>query len=64
MNLQQDEYVGVLSRNAGVRIVLKDQREMPFPAEEGVTLAPGLSAHIGIRKVSSLAVLAFSFVFV
>ena len=52
-NLEQEEYARLESETAGVRIVVKDQGEMPFPAEEGISLPPGFSAQIGLRKVSN-----------
>ncbi|XP_031573625.1 amiloride-sensitive sodium channel subunit gamma-2-like [Actinia tenebrosa] len=49
--VKQEEYVDQLSQEAGYRIVISPQGEMPFPFEEGISVAPGQSMSIGIRKV-------------
>ncbi|PFX34958.1 Degenerin unc-8 [Stylophora pistillata] len=49
MNIQQQEYLDTTS-GAGVRVDISDQGQMPFPLESGVSLAPGFSTMIGLKK--------------
>ncbi|XP_068740271.1 amiloride-sensitive sodium channel subunit alpha-like [Montipora capricornis] len=51
LNIQQDEYLGAFAEEAGVRIDISNQGEMPFPREKGLSVAPGFATSIGIRKV-------------
>ena len=51
LNVEQDEYVGLLTPEAGIRMDISTQGEMPFPMERGVSLAPGYATMIGLRKV-------------
>lgn len=55
--VNQDEYVDQLSPEAGYRIVISPPGVMPFPFEEGISVVPGLSTSIGIRKVTNLSLL-------
>ena len=41
-----------LNVEAGVRVLLSDQEVFLFPVEEGFSVAPGVSASIGIKRVS------------
>ena len=45
------QYVPHIS-HAGARVVILDQRELPFPDEEGINAVPGTSTTIGVRRVS------------
>ncbi|XP_022808058.1 amiloride-sensitive sodium channel subunit alpha-like isoform X3 [Stylophora pistillata] len=51
LNIEQGQYIGSLTQEAGVRIDISDQGEMPFPLEKGLSLAPGYATSIGMRKV-------------
>ena len=51
LNVEQDEYIGALTPEAGIRMDISTQGEMPFPLEKGVSLAPGYATMIGLRKV-------------
>ena len=51
LNVEQDEYIGLLTPEAGIRMDISPQGEMPFPMERGVSLAPGYATMIGLRKV-------------
>jgi len=35
-NVDQDEYIGELAESAGLRVVVHDQKRMPFPEDEGM----------------------------
>ncbi|XP_068684972.1 amiloride-sensitive sodium channel subunit alpha-like [Montipora foliosa] len=43
------QYVPQIS-HAGARVVILDQRELPFPDEEGINAVPGTSTVIGVRR--------------
>lgn len=51
LNVEQEEYIGVLSPEAGIKMDISTQGEMPFPLERGMSLAPGYATMIGLRKV-------------
>ncbi|XP_068740274.1 amiloride-sensitive sodium channel subunit alpha-like [Montipora capricornis] len=50
LNVEQDEYIGLMSPEAGIRMDISTQEEMPFPMEKGLSLAPGYATMIGLRK--------------
>ena len=50
-NIEQDEYVPDLSESAGIRVLIHDRGEMPFPEDKGVDISPGRLTSVGIRKV-------------
>ncbi|XP_043914086.1 amiloride-sensitive sodium channel subunit gamma-like [Protopterus annectens] len=49
--IQQIEYVRDISHAAGIRLLIHDQAQMPFPEDEGVNIPPGAETDIGIMKV-------------
>ena len=51
LNIQQDDYVSHAVDSAGVRLVAHAQNSMPFPEDEGLTVAPGMATFIGLSKV-------------
>ena len=53
LNIEQEDYIGVLTPEAGIRMDISTQGEMPFPLERGVSLAPGYATMIGLRKVNT-----------
>ena len=52
LNLQQDEYISLGGRDAGVRVIITPQDRRPLPDEEGITIAPGVISSISLRFVS------------
>ena len=54
LNIEQDEYLDSFTPEAGVRVDITNQGQMPFPLERGLSLAPGFSTAIGLRKVSTV----------
>ena len=52
LNIQQDEYIGAFTEEAGVRVDITNQGEMAFPRERGLSAAPGFATSVGMRKVS------------
>ena len=53
VNIEQLDYVSVLSQEAGIRVFIGGQREMPFPYEQGISVSPGFSTAIELRKVNA-----------
>lgn len=53
VNIDQDEYVKEVGDTAGLRLVVHPQKRMPFPEDEGITLATGYATSIGLRQVST-----------
>jgi hypothetical protein len=51
LNIEDHEYLGELTEEAGVRVVLHEPGAMPFPYEEGFSVAPGMATSVGITKV-------------
>ncbi|KAM5146528.1 epithelial sodium channel subunit gamma-like [Mantella aurantiaca] len=49
--IQQIEYVKDMTHAAGIRLLIHDQSQMPFPEDEGVNVPPGAETDIGMMKV-------------
>ncbi|XP_032233718.2 degenerin deg-1 isoform X2 [Nematostella vectensis] len=54
LNAEQHEYVGQLSHEAGMRVLISTQGEMPSPLEKGISVSPGFSTTTGIRLTNIL----------
>ncbi|KAJ7385275.1 ligand-gated sodium channel [Desmophyllum pertusum] len=54
--VNQNEYIPSLSQEAGVRVLLTAQRNIPFPVDEGFTVSPGFATSIGLRKLNIVRV--------
>ena len=50
--VEQIEYIKSVSDSAGLRLAVHDQRSMPFPEDEGVSLGPGTKTFVGVKRVS------------
>ena len=51
LKIEQEEYIPELSQAAGVKVVVHQQGQFPFPNEEGYFASPGHSTAIGLSKV-------------
>ena len=51
--MQQEQYIGALTVEAGIRVLLHDHGHMTFPYEEGFSVSPGMATSVGIKKVRS-----------
>ena len=40
-----------LTEEAGVNVIIHNAKQMPFPYDEGITVPPGFSSSIAMRKV-------------
>lgn len=52
--VNQNEYIPLLSQEAGVRVLITGQHNIPFPVDEGFTVSPGFATSIGLRKVCKI----------
>ncbi|XP_064620615.1 amiloride-sensitive sodium channel subunit alpha-like [Lineus longissimus] len=50
LNVEQYEYVKSLTPEAGVRVVVHQPKEMPFPEDEGFVVSPGFATMVGLRQ--------------
>ena len=55
INIEQYEYIDLLSQEAGVRIFVASQNDMPFPHELGHSAPPGYATAIQLRKVLKIS---------
>ncbi|XP_072029185.1 uncharacterized protein [Amphiura filiformis] len=49
LNLQQDEYISLGGREAGVRVTITPPDVRPRPDEDGITIRPGVVSSIALR---------------
>nr|XP_006813343.1 PREDICTED: degenerin mec-10-like [Saccoglossus kowalevskii] len=49
--IEEKEYISDLQESSGVRIVIHDQNEMPFPEDDGFMAAPGFLTSVGLRMI-------------
>jgi hypothetical protein len=57
IDVEQEQYIGALTVEAGIRVLLHGQGHMIFPYEEGFSVSPGMSTSVGIKKVSEIQVI-------
>ncbi|CAB4031123.1 degenerin mec-10-like, partial [Paramuricea clavata] len=50
LDIEGDQYIGALTKEAGVRVSIQEQGVMPFPYEEGLSVAPGMATLVGMWK--------------
>ena len=64
LNIERGQYIGGITQEAGVRVDISNQGEMPFPFEKGLSIAPGYATSIGLRKVclkGTMTAMSYSF---
>ncbi|XP_032229849.2 acid-sensing ion channel 2 [Nematostella vectensis] len=49
--INQEQYIAPYTQEAGVRILLSDQNQIPFPDSDGFTVSPSSSSAVGIKKI-------------
>ncbi|XP_033126039.1 degenerin mec-10-like [Anneissia japonica] len=47
---EQHEYVSIFGQDSGIKVSIHNQNETPFPEDNAVTVSPGRSTSIGIKK--------------
>ena len=53
-NVDQTQYIGDLTESAGMKVLVHNANHMPFPEDQGVTVAPGELTSIGVLLVGWL----------
>ena len=53
VNVGQPDYLLTTSAS-GVRVIVHDSKVMPFPEDEGFSVAPGQLANIGVKMVCGI----------
>ena len=51
LNLISEDYVALLSPSVGLRVLIHDPWEAPFPEEGGFNLSPGQSHSVTVNRV-------------
>lgn len=54
--IDQSEYIKQLAESAGVRVIVHDPTEMPFPENSGITVTPGQSSFVRFQLKTVLGV--------
>ncbi|XP_071794821.1 acid-sensing ion channel 1C-like [Asterias amurensis] len=49
--IEQDQYITDVETGAGVRFMVHNQTDMPFPEDKGSNVAPGTETFIGMHRV-------------
>lgn len=49
--VNQGDYLAGLTEAAGIQVVVHDQRQMPFPENQGIAVSPGQLTYIGASTV-------------
>ncbi|XP_028397481.1 amiloride-sensitive sodium channel subunit gamma-like [Dendronephthya gigantea] len=49
-NLQLDEYIPQLTKDAGIKVSITERDEMPFPIYNSLSLAPGFNNEIAMKR--------------
>lgn len=50
--VNQDQYIPVLTPEAGIRVLLHRQGQVPLMEEEGFDIHPGTKSGVSVRYVS------------
>lgn len=50
-NIELDEYIPQLTADAGIKVLITQHREMPFPTYSSLSLAPGFYNQIAVKRV-------------
>ena len=51
LNIQSYDYLSGITDSRGVRVDIHDFSTMAFPAEVGLSVAPGTETSVSLRKV-------------
>ncbi|XP_078371421.1 degenerin-like protein asic-1 isoform X1 [Oculina patagonica] len=60
INVEQNEYLGGLTKDAGIRVHIGSPGKVPFPYEKGFSVGPGSATSVGMKKVQIKRVDPFS----
>ncbi|XP_013411978.1 acid-sensing ion channel 1A [Lingula anatina] len=53
LDVEQEQYLGGLSKEAGMRVLVHSQGNIAFPEDEGFTVSPGFATSVGLKLVST-----------
>ena len=56
VNIEQYNYVPFMTEASGLRVVIHDINEMPFPSDSGFSVAPNTLTRVSVRRVSNVFV--------
>lgn len=54
INVEQNEYIGDLTKDAGVRVHIGKPGKVPFPNEKGFSVGPGSATSVGMKRVRKI----------
>ena len=60
--MKKSEYIPSLTLQEGIRILIEDQDMPLYPFEKALSIAPGMSASISIKKVTDQTSLKYIFI--
>jgi len=55
VNIDQGDYHKAAGDTAGMKLVVHSADRLTFPEDEGLTISPGRTTSIGLRKVRKLS---------
>lgn len=58
INVEQNEYVGQLTKDAGIRVHIGEPGKVPFPYEKGFSVGPGSATSVGMKKVWNIFIIS------
>ena len=50
LNINQDDYTGILTDLAGIRLSIHNAYSVPFPEDSGINISPGMTTSISLRN--------------
>jgi len=53
VSIGQNDYVKEAGDTAGLRLIVHPAERLPMPEDEGLTISPGHTTSIGLRKVAT-----------
>ena len=54
LNIELEEYIPEITREAGVKVTVTQPDEMPFPLYQSLSLAPGFQTDIALKRVNTV----------
>jgi Amiloride-sensitive sodium channel len=57
LNIEHDDYLGLFSHKAGVRVTIHPFDVTPFPEDFGLNAMPGCETEIGVAVVRAIKML-------
>ena len=51
LNIEMDDYLSPVTPSQGVRMLIHQRDEVPFPAESGIDLSPLVETSVDVKRV-------------